>query len=177
MRLNQSILKKINPEYSLEGLMLKLKLQCFGHLCKQSHQGLFIEKYPDVRKIGGRRKRGWQRMRWLDIITESMNMSLNKFQEIGKGREAWSAAVHMVMTEQLNKDRDEEEKESQKLHKFIKSYKNTVKLQVTSSLREIINIYGLSTKHVETQWYGSFFDEMFLLIDFIFTYCKPAGTY
>ena len=90
-------------------------------------------------------------MRWLDIITESMNMSLNKFQEIGKGREAWSAAVHMVMTEQLNKDRDEEEQESQKLHKFIKSYKNTVKLQVTSSLREIINIYGLSTKHVETQ--------------------------
>ena len=108
-RSNQSILKKINPEYSLEGLMLKLKLQCFGHLCKQSHQGLFIEKYPDVRKIGGRRKRGWQRMRWLDIITESMNMSLNKFQEIGKGREAWSAAVHGSQrvrhdwaTEQLN---------------------------------------------------------------------------
>jgi len=82
-------------------------------------------------------------MRWLDVIIESMDMSLNKFQEIEKGREAWHAAVHMVMTEQLNKDRDEEEKEAQKLHedwrdhqhKFIKIYENTVKLQLPWWLR------------------------------------------
>ena len=95
-RSNQSILSEINPEYSPEGLMLKLKLQYFGHLMRTDNS---LEKSLMLGKIEGRR-RGHQRMRWLDSITNAMNMNLGKLQEMVRDREAWRAAVHRITKSQ-----------------------------------------------------------------------------
>ena len=108
-RSKQSILKEINPEYSLERRMLKLKLQYFGHLMQRANS---LEKTLMLGKIEGRRRRGWQRMRWLDGITDSMDTSLSRLQEIVKDRKAWRAAGHGVACNSVTKQQTHKQRKS-----------------------------------------------------------------
>ena len=134
-RSNHSILKEINPEYSLKGLMLKLKLQYFGHLMQRTNS---LEKNLMLGKIEGRRRRGWQRISWLDGITDSMDMSLSKLQEMVKNREAWCASAHGIV-KSWTLFSDWTTTSYQNPGKPLPKWKREIRIDVNTQIDEMLN--------------------------------------
>ena len=160
-RSNQSILKETSPEYSLEGLMLKLKLHYFGHLMKRAYS---LEKILMLGKIEGRRRTGQQRTRWLDDITDSMNISFSKLREMGKDRGAWRAAVHGVTKSQAGlsnwRTTINQSKSSKRNDMSIDEHRGTshstlrIKImthEIVWKVQSWINLYGYRTECIDDQ--------------------------
>ena len=145
---SRSILKEINPEYSLEELMLKLKLQYFGHLMRRANS---LEKTLMLGKTEGRRRRGWQWTRWLDGITDSVDMSLSNLQEMVKDREAWCAAVHrswrVDMTERLNNNKCKSQLKIPWICQLY-MYHNDLWLIIRKYLTNFMNTHNLATHSI-----------------------------